>query len=97
MHDPDSNHWLDVDIILITTHSLTLDCPVPSSLSLDIVGLGVGGSDEMVASSGVGRLGPRASSAAQERAAGHSEEATSPADEHCFTKLYAAKKTDTHI
>lgn len=68
-----------------------------STPALDIVGLGVGGRDEVAGGSGTGWLGLRASSTAQESAAGHSEEATGPAHKHGFTKLYAAQKTHAHI
>lgn len=65
---------------------------------LDVVGLGVDGGQELVGVHGRGQSGPGASATAQEGATGHSEDASSPADEHGPTKLEAAKRNRcTHI
>lgn len=53
---------------------------------LDVVGLRVGGGEEVVGADGA-RLGPRASPTAQEGTASHGEEAAGPADKHGFTEL----------
>lgn len=80
----------------------TLDWLRQDFSASDVVGLGVSGGEEMVCSSGLRWLRPRASPTGQEGSTAHRQEATSPADKHCLTKLKAAnenrhKRSDPHV
>lgn len=86
-----SSYQMDVGRFLLIAWQWNV---APLAPSLDIIGLGVCGGDEVAGDSGRRWSGPTKCLTAQESTADRCEESTAQADKHGVTKLSAA---ETHL